>query len=158
MEGFTRHPREFRFAPEDEASLAPSHFETRLAREFVLGAFASTDNAEGPLLGIGGLARFSGAKLRHKALVWGMYVRDAARGLGIGSVILDGLLAHARSEGVEIVQLTVAAHNARALRVYERSGFTVYGTERASVKLGEGAAATYIDEALMAVHLAELPR
>lgn len=156
MEGFTRHPREFRFVPEDEASLAPNHFETRLAREFVLGAFARADGAEGDLLGIGGLARLSGAKLRHKALVWGMYVHDAARGLGIGRVILEGLLAHARCEGVEIVQLTVAAHNTRALRVYERSGFTVYGIERASLKLGEGTSATYVDEALMAVHLAEI--
>lgn len=158
LEGFARHPGEFRIAPDDEAALTSEQVGARLTREFVIGAFLPATVGDGagvePLVGIGGLARFSGAKLRHKALLWGMYVRDAARGLGIGDSIVERLLAHTRDDGIEIVQLTVMADNARARRVYERWGFRIYGVEPAAVKIGVGASAAYLDEVLMAVRLA----
>lgn len=134
QEGFVRHPREFRIAPDDEAAFTPERVADRLAREFVVGGFAP----DGALVGIGGLGRFSGAKLRHKALLWGMYVRDAARGQGLGDAIVEALLAHARAERIETVQLTVVADNPRARRVYERWGFRPYGLETGAVKVGEG--------------------
>ena len=43
------------------------------------------------------------------------------------------------------VILTVAAENARARRLYERWGFSVYGIEPRAIKLEDG----YLDEALM---------
>lgn len=153
IEGFTRQPLQFRSGPEDEAALAPEQVRARLAREFVLGAFVPDGGAGETLVGIGGLARESRSKLRHKALIWGMYVRDTARGLGIGDAIVERLLTHAREVGVELVQLTVIADNAHARRVYERWGFATYGVEPAAVKVGDGPDAVYLDEALMAVRL-----
>ncbi len=153
LDGFARHPREFRIAPEDEVALSPDQVAARLARDFVVGAFDSDGASAGMLVGIGGLTRFAGAKLRHKGLLWGMYVREVARGMGLGDAIVERLLAHARGDGIESVQLTVVVDNARARRVYERWGFAAYGVEPAAVKVGTGADAIYVDETLMVVRL-----
>lgn len=162
LEAFARHPSEFRIAVEDEAALSIVQVADRLEREFVLGAFMGRPDWPGGtsvtgIVGIGGLSRFPGRKLSHKALLWGMYVREAARGLGIGRALVDSLLAHARSVHVELVQLTVVTTNIRARRLYERSGFTVYGVEADAVKLYVDAGVEYLDEALMAVRLTSPP-
>jgi ribosomal protein S18 acetylase RimI-like enzyme len=79
-----------------------------------------------------------------------MYVRPAARGARVGDVLMDFLLAQARADGIEQMILTVAAENARARRLYERWGFSVYGTEPRAIKLHDG----YLDELLMQCPLA----
>jgi RimJ/RimL family protein N-acetyltransferase len=144
LEGFARHPRLFRVAVEDEADQPLEAVAERLAREYVVGAYL-----DGTLVGVGGLTRYAGAKLRHKALLWGMYVREAARGRGAADGIIDALLARARADGLALVVLTVAADNARARRVYERWGFELYGVEPRAIREGDD----YLDEALMAKRL-----
>lgn len=161
QEGFARRPLQFRVAPEDEAAFTPEQVGARLAREYVVGGFVPGGPSGGRLAGIGGLGRFAGAKLRHKALLWGMYVGDAARGLGLGDAIVGALLAYACDEDVEVVQLTVVADNPRARRLYERWGFRAYGLEAAAVKVahaGGRPGAVYVDEVLMAVRIADAPR
>jgi ribosomal protein S18 acetylase RimI-like enzyme len=141
IEGFAAHPLEFRYSPGDEEALALADAERRLAESFVAGAFAA-----GELVGIGGWTRFAGEKLRHKGLLWGMYLRPSARGSGAASAIVRAIEADARRE-VELLLLTVAAPNERARRLYERHGFVAYGTEPRAVRTGDG---VYIDEVLMA--------
>lgn len=140
LEGFRRHPLEFRIGVEDEADLTPSAVAERLEREYVVGGFRGGD-----LLGIAGLTRFTGAKLRHKALLWGMYIREQARGSGLADAIIEALLQEARREHIERVLLTVVDSNERARRVYARWGFEVYGVEPGAVREGD----VYLDEALM---------
>lgn len=143
---------EFRIAPDDESTLALSQVEARLATEFVVGGFSPDD----ALAGIGGLSVYAGSKLRHKALLWGMYVHESARGHGLGDAIVARLLSHARERGVDIVQLTVMADNARAKRLYERHGFTTYGMEPCAVKVTVADKVVYLDEALMSVRLSAI--
>ena len=140
LESFARHPLQFRYAPGDEESLSLDAVAARLASEHVVGAFV-----DGALAGIGGFTRYAGAKLRHKGLLWGMYVRQEARGLGLGDRIVEAILEHARGR-VETLQLTVMAENGNAIRLYERWGFVRYGTEAAAVKVD----GVYLDELLMA--------
>jgi ribosomal protein S18 acetylase RimI-like enzyme len=140
LEGFERHPLQFRVAIEDEAGLTLDAVATRLTREYVVGGFVGSE-----LVGIGGLSQLTGAKLNHKALLWGMYVRQDARGAGMGDAIVAALLDRAVAEGFRTVVLTVAADNNRARRLYERWGFETYGIEPGSVREGDG----YFDEALM---------
>lgn len=145
MEGARRHPREFRFSPKDEDGQPLSAVRERLAGSFVAGAFAG-----GELVGIGGWTRLAGAKLRHKGLLWGMYLRPSARGSGTAGRIVDAIVNDARGE-VETLVLTVVAHNAAARRLYERHGFVAYGTEPRAVKVD----GRYVDEVLMAKDLRE---
>jgi ribosomal protein S18 acetylase RimI-like enzyme len=144
LEGFARHPLQFRVAPEDEEGLSLEAVGARLEGTFVAGGFDSHG-----LAGVGGLTRFEGTKLRHRALLWGMYVREEARGSGLADELMRTLLAEGRSHGTEQVILTVAAANARARRFYERWGFSVYGIEPRAIKVDHG----YVDEALMICQL-----
>jgi ribosomal protein S18 acetylase RimI-like enzyme len=50
-------------------------------------------------------------------------VVPSARGHGIGSALLDGLMARARAEGHRSISLAVDASNAGAIALYERHGF-----------------------------------
>lgn len=139
LEGLVRHPDCFRIAPEDEAALSLPDVAKKLDGGYVLGGFV-----DGELVGIAGLSEMPGAKAKHKALLWGMYVREEARGLGLAYQLMEGILKEARNRGFEQIQLTVIANNPRAYKVYERWGFTLYGTEVKSVKVGD----TYYDEQL----------
>ncbi len=49
-----------------------------------------------------------------------------ARGLGVGSALMERFLGCLRERGVPGVQLATTARNAAALRLYERFGFRVY--------------------------------
>ena len=50
-------------------------------------------------------------------------VVPSARGKGIGTALLDALLARARAEGHSAVSLSVDRENAGAIELYERHGF-----------------------------------
>ena len=134
-----RDPDSFRVTTSDDAALGQAYWADRLDQDVVVGF-----EQHGALLGIGGLQRFSGEKLAHKALIWGMYVRPQARGTGAAGAVVEALIAHA-PEGVRQLQLTVMAHNLRARSLYERHGFSVYAIEPASVRIGD----QFWDEALM---------
>ena len=144
IEGFALQPREFRYAPEDEADTPLAEVAARLARDFVVGVF------EGDMLvGIAGLTRLSGVKISHRALLWGMYLRAEFRGQGGADMLMSAILDHARGR-VDIVTLNAMSDNPRALAFYRRWGFVAYGVEPAAVKYEEG----YFDETLMSLRLA----
>jgi ribosomal protein S18 acetylase RimI-like enzyme len=111
---------------------------------FVMGAFAPH------LVGMVGLYRRNGLKLRHKGNIWGMYVAPEGRGKGIGRALIQALVAHVVSlSSYEQLVLTVVTTNEVARRLYLSLGFKTYGTETAALKLGN----LYLDEELMALQL-----
>jgi ribosomal protein S18 acetylase RimI-like enzyme len=146
FDGIVRSPRQFRVAPEDEAGLPLEAVAARLAGTYVAGGF---DDAG--LAGIGGLTRYEGAKLRHRGLLWGMYVHERARGRGLADELVRAILSEAGRQGIEQVVLTVVAENARARRLYQRWGFALYGVEPRAIRQDDGG---YLDEALMACAVA----
>ena len=143
LEGFRLQEREFRYAPEDEAELTLAEVGARLDRDFVVGV-----HEDGQMIGIAGLTCLDGVKTRHKALLWGMYVKTEFRGTGAADRLMSSLVDHAHGQ-VEMIILTVVQENSRAVRFYERWGFAAYGVEPRSMKLTDG---TYLDEALMCRH------
>src|ERR1044072_3266483 len=61
-------------------------FSDRLGSSTVLGALA-----DGELVGVAGFALQHGEKQAHKATLWGMYVRPAARSAGVGRRLVDAV-------------------------------------------------------------------
>ena len=107
------------------------------------------DLPAGDLVGLAGLQIRTGAKERHKARLFSMYVDAAHRGSGLAQRLIEAVIAGAREAGALVLQLSVAAGNAPAQRLYRRMGFTVYGVERRSLRVG----GRFHDEELMALDL-----
>ena len=140
LEGLQQSPEAFGSIYEIENARPLAWFAERLGDSAVFGGFDGAD-----LLGIVGFFIRRGAKETHKGVLWGMYVRAAARKTGLGRRLAQAIIDHAR-ERVEILQLRVVAGNEPARRLYARLGFVEYGLERDSLKQG----GRYWDEVLMA--------
>ena len=140
LEGLRSHPEAFSASWEDEVSKPLPWFVERLERSIVSGGFSD----DLTLLGTAGLQVSDGIKTRHKAVLWGMFVRPEARGTGLAAALVAHLLDQAATI-VEEVRLAVVTSNTAAVRLYTRAGFRKYGLERHALKIG----GCYYDELLM---------
>jgi ribosomal protein S18 acetylase RimI-like enzyme len=147
LDALRLHPEAFGASYDDEKALGREQFQERLAMPgFVrFGAF----DEHGRMVGLVGLQIPPGAKQRHKAHLFSMYVEAAHRGTGLAQQLVEAVVAAAREAGAVVLHLSVEAGNARAQRLYRRMGFATYGVERRSLKIGP----QFHDEALMALDL-----
>ena len=98
---------------------------------FVLGAFGE----ESQLIGVAGFYREMHLKLRHKGVVWGMYVAPESRGGGVGRALLCSIIERSRSlPGLEQIGLDVVTVNQTARALYLSQGFQIYALEREAMK------------------------
>ncbi len=112
---------------------------------FMLGYFEGKQ-----LVGAMGFTQREGVKRQHKGLLWGVYVLPAYRGKGIGSQLLDAVLARVRQAGgIEQVQLSVWAGNETAVSLYTSRGFAAAWLEKNSFKTADG----YLDELHMVLDM-----
>jgi RimJ/RimL family protein N-acetyltransferase len=119
-------------------SFGPGEFDISVEREWnILQGYHKADN-QIYLLGllndqIASTLSFSGGhrpRTRH-AGEFGLSVRQSHWGLGIGSRMLDALLAWAReTQIVTKINLRVRTDNPRAIALYQRKGFALEGTIR----------------------------
>ncbi len=140
LEGLKNNPEAFGASFNDEAGKSLFWFEELLEKNNVLGGF--TD--DGTLVGVLGIRVSEAAKLKHKGMLWGMYIKPEVRGTGLAKLLAERVIKHAKSV-VEEVLLTVVASNVAAVKLYERLGFKEYGLEPKALKIGT----EYHDELLM---------
>jgi ribosomal protein S18 acetylase RimI-like enzyme len=137
LEAYERHPDAFTSSAAERAALPLSWWEVRLAPEpqpdsLVLGAFEGER-----LAGVVGLSFESREKMRHKAMLFGMYVAPNVRRGGLGRRLVLAALEEARRRGgIRVVQLTVSAGNAGAQALYEQCGFAPFGVEPLAFLVG----------------------
>ena len=126
-----RTPEEFCYTPEEEARVLSGCREDphslMLVAEMNCQIIAGADICS------------HGAKSRvmHRGEL-GISVRKDYWRQGIGSALMERLLAFAAQCGYEQIELTVESKNHRALRLYLRYGFTVYGTRPHGMKYPDG--------------------
>ena len=136
LEGLRDSPEAFSSDYGENARFPLETFAQRIAAErdrWVLGAFDRD-----ALVGVAGYMRHQGAKVNHRAMVWGMYVTPRVRGRGIGAELLGRLIAQARSEpGLEQLALSVTVGNASARKLYARVGFVGCGIEPRTIRVGD---------------------
>ena len=144
LEGLRQDPEAFSSTFERENAMPLSWFAERVVKGNVFGAFV-----DGELLGVAGYWPQEGSKVRHKAGLWGMYVRPDARGSRLGERLIDAIVSHASSR-VEQLTLGVAEGNESARLLYRKTGFSEYGREMKALKQD----GRYIDEILMVRFLA----
>lgn len=132
LRGLREHAEAFTssWGEDDAQPLAVTEARLASPQQVLWGAFDA-----GALRGIVGLELLRRAKERHKAKVVGMYVPADEAGRGVGTVLLQALLAHARQAGLSDLVLTVTEGNAAALRLYRQAGFEAFGTEPRAIRV-----------------------
>lgn len=148
LEGLRDHPEAFG-ADYHETLRRPQEFWIeRLRYDAGEAAIYGVDTG-GALGGMAGIRRLEGPKLRHTAMIWGVFVRPAWRGQGIADALIGACIGWATAHALHSARLSVVVTNIGAIRCYARNGFTVYGVEPAIIRVGD----TYYDELLMARRL-----
>jgi ribosomal protein S18 acetylase RimI-like enzyme len=138
LEALEREPQSFGESAEEHRQTTIESAVERLAAHpddnFVFGAIY-----QGQLVGMAGFFRYRISKARHKGRIWGVYVRESCRGLGIGRALLVALLERIKScPGVEQVALSVVSSQEAARALYRSLGFKTYGLEPHGLKVGDG--------------------
>ena len=133
----------FRISFEDEPlPQIPTQF---TVESFTLGAFADSR-----LIGTVSLERDGRTKLKHKALLFRMFVHPDIAGQGIGKALLTEAIAQAEiMAGLRQIYLTVLARNERAKKLYSSLGFQIFAHEAEAVNF-EG---VFVDEYQMVYFL-----
>lgn len=139
LEALKNHPEAFGASFEISVQIPMTEVQERIHNEpddYILGAYAQ----DGSLAGMMGFKREYGLKLRHKGMIWGVYVSPAYRGLGVASRLLQEVLERGRQlEGLKQINLCVVTTNGSAKRLYEQAGFETYGIEKNALEVyGQG--------------------
>lgn len=81
---------------------------------------------------LAGYLEMAGGKARRNRFTTHVVIGVLARasGQGVGSALLREALSWAAAHGLHRVELTVMAHNTRAIALYERTGFVLEGRSR----------------------------
>ncbi len=120
----------FRIAPEDEQS-APFPTLGQIDN-FTLGA-----RHNGKLVGIASFKRdgASRRKLRHKGILFRIYVDREYRQMGIARKLIQQVIDRARQiPDLEQLTLTVIPTNKHAKTLYEKFGFRTFASEEKAIK------------------------
>ena len=138
LEAYIRAADAFTSTAEERAAEPESWWVKRIAHPHGLSvAFGAREGTE--LLGTVALEYSEKPKTKHSALLIGMYVRDQAKGKGLGMVLLQAAIRHAEArEGTKVITLTVTEGNAPAVRLYAAAGFQAWGSEPMAIATPSG--------------------
>jgi ribosomal protein S18 acetylase RimI-like enzyme len=148
LEALKGDPEAFSASLEEYEFLSVEEVKRRLwsgTDAFVVGA-----KEDGRLIGMGGFYRDQGMKTQHKGHVWGVYVSPAARGKGVGRMLMKKVLEKAaKIAGVEQILISVTSTQAAAMKLYRSLGFETFGREPRALKVG----GNLIDEEYMVMRM-----
>jgi RimJ/RimL family protein N-acetyltransferase len=124
LEALTNHPESYATSPESFLARPPAEIEDFLSRRAVFGVVTDADELSGVVV----YDRDSGERETHRGWLLQVYVKPAMRGTGAALALIEAAVEHASSEVLQ-VHLMVGAHNEPAIRLYEKAGFSIYGTD-----------------------------
>ena len=135
LEALRLEPQAFGSSCADQAANPDSFWKERLQR----GADSAIDGllfarSEQQLVGMIGWVREPSSS---RSILVAMYVTEAARGRGIGSMLVQAALEDMGShEDIEVVVLSVNRDQTAAVSLYEKHGFSV--CRESAVQMGDG--------------------
>jgi RimJ/RimL family protein N-acetyltransferase len=132
-------PWSFVESPEELRAMSVEEFATRLradhAENFIVGAFEQRT-----AVGMVGCYQEVPLKRRHKAWIWGVFVKPEERGRGIAKSVMRAVIERAKAiDGLDMVMLTVAVDQPAPRKLYESLGFRSFGVEPKGIKIGDQA-------------------
>jgi len=141
-------PQAFGSNFEEENAYSDSVFARRLEQvngNVIFGAFDGEN-----LLGIAGHHRHERKSERHRGTLVSVYVIPQARGIDLGTALVEKVIEHAKQH-VVILDAKVVATNEAAKRIYHALGFKTYGVEVKSL-LVQG---QYLDQELLYIDFSD---
>lgn len=146
LNSLKNHPEAFGSSFEEEMLNSISFYKQRLMSDdsLTLGAFI-----DDRLVGMITLRYGNHKKTKHSGHIHAMYVDGDYQQQGIGFALVQGVIDEAKIRGVINLFLTVTSTNQKAIRLYEKCGFFIYGIEKRELYVNE----TYYDSLLMAQYL-----
>ncbi len=136
LEALEKEPQSFGASYEETKRMSREAVAKRLVSSdasFMLGAFV--DNI---LSGTCGMYQQPGSKIKHKGVIWGVYITPIQRGNGISrQLMLQTIETAKQSDEIEELLLTVVTVNTVAIRLYESLGFIEYGIQENALKVGD---------------------
>ncbi|MFN2136529.1 MAG: GNAT family N-acetyltransferase [Candidatus Promineifilaceae bacterium] len=141
LESLHAHPVAFSADPAIDAARPLSEWQERIRANPIFMAWDGETAA-----GMTGFYRNPSYKTQHHGVIWGVYVRPAYRGLGLGGRLVTAAVDWARENGLKMAYIAAAAGNTAAIRCYARCGFSAYGLQPMAI-YHDG---VYHDELLMA--------
>ena len=152
LEALYNNPDSFGTTYYEEAIKTLDEFRDRIPvdkNNFILGCYEDEDKK---LVGIVAFYQEERIKVKHKAYVRSMYVKQEYRRKGIGELLLQELIEKAKAiKEIEILLLDVVANNISAIQLYLSSGFKIYGIEKMAYKLNN----QYFDMDYMSLRIKE---
>ena len=134
-----RTPEEFDYTPEEEARILANRKDD--PRSLMLVA-----EMDGRIIASADICSHGAkSRVKHRGEL-GISVRKDFWRQGIGSALMERLIAFAARSGYEQIELTVESKNTRALSLYIKYGFMIYGTRPHGMKYPDG---TYDNDYLM---------
>ncbi len=126
-----RLPEEFNYTPEEEARILAGRKED--PRSLMLAA-----ELDGQIIACADVCSHGAkSRVRHRGEL-GISVRKDYWHQGIGSALMERLIRFSGEAGYEQIELTVESKNLRAIKLYLKNGFTVYGTRPHGMKYPDG--------------------
>jgi GNAT superfamily N-acetyltransferase len=116
LEGLKNHPEAFSSSWEDESGKPDAWWAERLETSTVFAAGSTLRRCSGSLAS----GCMPPPNCGTRRVLWGMYVRPAARGTGLAACLVQRVIEHARPL-VEEICLTVVAFKQRRLSPLQRS-------------------------------------
>ena len=148
LEALTVSPESYGTSPENFGARTTASIAAQMNAMAFFGAF----DGSGQLAGIVAYGRDDGERETHRGWLMQVYVQPALRGSGAALALIEAAVAHARSEVIQL-HLMVGSHNAPAIRLYQKAGFSIYGTDPRCLCVN----GRYIDEHMMVRFLDEAP-
>jgi RimJ/RimL family protein N-acetyltransferase len=139
LEALLNHPEAFGSSLEEEENLSAEEWKINFEKSVLFGAFDKNE-----LIACIGFFTHSPTKMKHKGVVFGLYTKQNYRNRQLGDVLLKKVIAYAKNK-VKQLHLTVVTTNQVAIKLYQKNGFKIYGTEPHALKVG----AEFHDEHLM---------
>ncbi|KKC35149.1 hypothetical protein WH87_18605 [Devosia epidermidihirudinis] len=147
LEALTNHPTAFFSTAEDLLQRTSRELADLLDALVFIGAVTP----EGELVGIMAYERGQNRQ-GHRGWLYQVYVKPQMRGTGCAMALLDAVIERAKTEVLQL-HLSVESRNAPALRLYEKAGFAIYGTDPRYMSVN----GRYVDEHLMVRFFDEAP-
>lgn len=138
-----RYPDEMTMTAEQEAAFLENYAVS-------MDSLMLCAELNGKIVGVAGLNPVGRLdKLRHRADL-GISVQKEFWGIGVGRAMVEDIICAARKIGYTHLELDVMSANERAIALYEKLGFAVYGKNEKAYRLRDG---SYMAATLMQIEL-----